>query len=81
MSEYDPKDGEAAGIAAFNMMIELMRALGERGRLEKGDALKVLGCITQRPPMPGTSPPYQVTPYIQQRLLGENHWWNQKFPR
>jgi hypothetical protein len=81
MTEYDPKDGEAAGIAAFNMVLELMRSIGERGKFEKGDALKVLNCVTQRPPMPGTSPPYQVTKHIQERLLGEVHWWNEKFPR
>ena len=71
MTAYDPKDGEAAGIAAFNMMIELVRALSDAGKIDKQAALRVLSCVTQRPPMPGTLPPYQVTERIQQRLLGE----------
>ncbi len=78
MTEYDPKDGEAAGIAAFNMMIGLIRILADKGDLTKGEALGLLSGVTQRPPMPGTSPPYQVTKNIQEWLQGEIDLRNQR---
>lgn len=74
MPQHDPADGEAAGIAAFNMMIELVRTLHAKKVIDKQAALKIFGCNMQTPPMPGTT--YRVTEYVHRRLIGQVEYLN-----
>lgn len=73
--EYDPKDAEAMGVAAFGMMIGLLGVLRDKHGLNTEDGRAIMMRVLHQPPMPGTNPPYQLTEKVRARLEEENLAW------
>jgi hypothetical protein len=71
-------DAESMGVAAFNMLLELLKRLEKKGQIDREDVLVVIGATNQRPQIPGRLPPFDLSQRTRDRLLGEVQFRNQK---
>jgi hypothetical protein len=74
-------DAESMGVAAFNMLLELLKRLEKKGgAFTKDDAMEVIRAAFHLPQIPGRLPPFDLSQRIRDRLLGEIQLRNQKLP-
>jgi hypothetical protein len=79
LAEHD-LDAESMGVAAFNMLLELLKRLEKKGGITKEDALGVINATYGRPQIPGRSPPLELSQRVRDLLVGEVQIRNQKRP-